>query len=140
MDSPPGGETPGDPKSQVGVQPANNRLAEVTYPAEREYLHGQVQYKALVQFDAPEIWRVRIHIQSARGSGEALATVEATPPGYGRWDLLIYTLPFLAVGLLWFVAVWRKRSRKQAEIICGFRIAERGFEVALLAKLQSFIH
>ena len=32
-------------------------LAEVTYPAEREYLHGQLQYKALVQFDAPEIRR-----------------------------------------------------------------------------------
>ena len=109
----PGTALPADLKVQVGVQPTTSRLAEVFYSAERESLRGQVQYKALVQFDAQELWRVRVRVQSAQGSGEALATVEATPPGYGRWDLLIYLLPFLAVGLLWFVAVLRKRSRKK---------------------------
>jgi hypothetical protein len=41
-----------------------------------------------------------------------MATVEATPPGYGRWDLLVYVLPFLAVAVLWLLAVLRKRSRR----------------------------
>jgi len=112
VNAPPGGEIPTDLKIQVAVQPTSGRLAEVTYPAERQYLHGQVQYKVLVQFDAQELWRVRVHLQSGQNSGEAMATVEATPPGYGRWDLLVYLLPFLAVGLLWFVAVMRRRSHK----------------------------
>lgn len=112
VEAPPGGEIPSDLRVQLAVQPASGRLAEVSYPAQREFLQGQVQYKALVQFDAQEIWRVRVRLQSGQGSGEAVATVEATPPGYGRWDLLVYVSPFLAVGFLWLVAVLRKRTRK----------------------------
>ena len=104
---------PGDLKIQVGVQPTSGRLAEAFYSAERENLRGQVQYKALVPFDAQELWRIRVRLQSAQSSGEALATVEVTPPGLGRWDLLVYLLPFLLVGFLWFVAVVRKHSRKK---------------------------
>ena len=40
-------------------------------------------------------WRART------GNAETIATVEATPPGYGRWDLLLYLVPFLAVGIVW---------------------------------------
>ena len=106
-----GSSIPDDLKVEVGVQPATGRLAEAVYPAQRENLRGQIQYKALVPLDAEELWRVRVRLQSAQTSGEAIATVEATPPGLGRWDLLIYLLPFLAIGLLWLVAVVRKRSR-----------------------------
>jgi hypothetical protein len=42
--------------------------------------------------------------QSAQGNAETVATVEATPQGYGRWDLFMYLLPFLAAGILWTVA------------------------------------
>jgi len=53
-------------------------------------------------------------IQSAQGSGEATANVEVTPPGFGRWDLLFYLLPFLFVAFLWFRGISRaKRRRKQ---------------------------
>lgn len=105
-----GSTIPADLKVEVSVQPTSGRLAEAFYLAEREDLHGQTQYKALVPFDAQELWRVRVRLQSAQSSGEAMATVEATPPGLGRWDLLVYLLPFLAIGFLWFVAVVRKRS------------------------------
>jgi hypothetical protein len=37
--------------------------------------------------------------------------VEVTPPGYGRWDLLIYLLPFAAVGALWLRALIKGRGR-----------------------------
>lgn len=118
VNPPVGGLIPDDLSVQVGVQPVSGRLAEVVYPGEREDLRGQIQYKALVQFDAQELWRVRVRLQSARGSGEAIATVESTPPGYGRWDMLVYLLPFLAVGVLWFLAVVRRRSggRKPAPL------------------------
>ena len=110
--SPSSGSTvPADLNVVVSVQPTSGRLAEASYTAVRENLRGQIQFKALVPFDAQELWRVRIRLQSAQSSGEAVATVEATPPGLGRWDLLVYLLPFIAVGFLWFLAVVRKRSR-----------------------------
>jgi len=102
-------QLPPDLRVQIGVQPESGRLSEVFYPATRENLKGQTQYRAEVHFDAQEMWRVRVRLESAAaGNAETTATVEATPPGYGRWDLLLYLLPFLAVGLLWGIALVRR--------------------------------
>jgi hypothetical protein len=110
------GEPASDLKVQIGVQPVSGRLQEVFYPAERENVQDRVQYRSQVQFDAQELWRVRIQLQSAQsGNAETVATVEATPPGYGRWDLLIYLAPFLAVGLLWAVAMIRKVKQRTGD-------------------------
>lgn len=110
-------QAPEDLRVQIGVQPVSGRVAEVFYPAERENVQGRVQYKSQVQFDAQELWRVRVQLRSAQsGNAETIATVEATPPGYGRWDLLIYLLPFLVVGLLWAVAVIRKVKHRTGDI------------------------
>jgi len=101
-------DLPADLHVKIGVQPVSGRLAEVFYQAERENLQDRVQYKAQVQFDAQEFWRVRVQLQNGQSVAETIATVEATPPGYGRWDLLIYLSPFLAVGFLWTIAIIRK--------------------------------
>ena len=111
VNTPQGASVPADLKVQVIVQPVSGRLTEVAYPAERENLRDQLQYKALVQFDAQELWRVRVSLNSAMGSGEIKATVEPTPVGLGRWDLLLYGSPFLIIGMLWVIVVIRKRSR-----------------------------
>ena len=105
-------EPPADLRVQIGVQPVSGRLPEVFYAAERENVQGQIQYRAQVHFDAQEIWRVRVRLESAQGNGETVATVEATPPGYGRWDLLVFLLPFLAIGVLWAVAMLRRIKRR----------------------------
>lgn len=105
-------QLPGDLHVELGVQPVSGRLPESFYPAVRENVQGQTQYRADVHFDAQELWRVRVRLQSAEGNTETVATVEATPPGYGRWDLLLYVLPFLAVGLLWALALIRKIKRR----------------------------
>ncbi len=104
-------QLPADLRVQLGVRPANGRLPEAFYTAERETLQGQVQYRALVHFDAEELWQVRVRLESAQGTTETLATVEATPPGYGRWDLLVYLMPFLAIGALWAIAMVRRLKR-----------------------------
>ena len=104
-------DAPPDLRVQIGVQPASGRLPESFYNAEREQVQGQVQYRAEVQFDAEEIWQVRVRLESSGGNAETTATVEVTPPGYGRWDLLVYLMPFLAVGVLWAVAMIRKHKR-----------------------------
>jgi hypothetical protein len=96
---------------QVGVQPASGRLPEVRYPAWRQEVRGQVLYRAEVPFDAQELWRVRIIVDSALGSGEATVQVETTPPGLGPWDVLLYVWPFLAVGFLGLQVVLYRRKR-----------------------------
>ena len=109
------GQPPPDLQVQIGVQPDSGRLPEAFYTAPRENVSGQVQYRALVHFDAEELWRVRVRLVSAQGNAETIATVEATPPGYGRWDLLVYLLPFLAVGVLWAIAMIRKTRRRTGD-------------------------
>ena len=109
-----GAEVPADLRVQIGVQPVSDRLTERFYVAQRENLQQQIQYKAEVHFDAEELWQVRVRLESAQGNTETLATVEATPPGYGRWDLLLYLFPFLALGLLWAIALIRKIRRRRA--------------------------
>jgi hypothetical protein len=108
----PGKSIPRDLQVDVAVRPVSGRLPEATTRAERENLNDREQFKALVAFDAQEYWNVRVLLHSTEGDGEAVMQVEVTPPGYGRWDLLIYLLPFLAVGFLWLRAFMRNRSVK----------------------------
>ena len=110
----PGGQLPDDIRVSIGVRPTSGRLAEAVYAAEREDAGGRVQFKALVPFDAQELWRVRVSLKSARGDGETTTDVAVTPPGYGRWDLLIYLLPFAAVGFLWLRAIIKGRGRNRS--------------------------
>ncbi len=95
---------------QIAVQPVSGRLPEAKHPAHRQALRNRVQYKAEVPFDAQERWRVRVLLQSARGSGEAATEVEVTPPGLGPFDLVLYLIPFLAVAFLWLRAALRRRQ------------------------------
>jgi len=111
----PNSSIPNDLTVQLSVQPKSGRLPETTYVAVREDLSAQVQYKTMVHFDVQELWRVRVKLQSAQGSGETEAFVEPTPEGLGRWDLLIYLLPFLAIGFLWLRAFLSKRTYRRAK-------------------------
>ena len=69
--------------------------------------------EAILKLDRQEIWRIRLILESLQGTSEATTQVEVTPPGFGRWDLLFYALPFLAIGVLWSTAVARSRRKKQ---------------------------
>ncbi len=111
LEPPEGGALPEDVKVEVAVQPVGGRLAEATHAAVRDAASSQVQYKAEVPFDAEGPWHVRVLLQSSAGGGEVAADVEVTPPGLGRWDLLIYLMPFVAVGALWLRAIVARRGR-----------------------------
>jgi hypothetical protein len=112
LDPLPGGTVPNDLTVKIGVQPMSGRLPEVLYAAQRVKARGQVQYNVQAEFDRQEIWRIRLILESRQGVGEATSQVEVTPPGFGRWDLLFYAFPFLAIGVLWFTAVARSRRNK----------------------------
>jgi hypothetical protein len=112
----PGGALPNDLKIKIGVQPVTDRLPEKFYDAQRVESHGQVQYNAQAEFDRQELWRVHLVLQSSQGSGDATTQVEVTPPGFGRWDLLLYLLPFLFVAFLWFRGISRTKRRRNAQL------------------------
>jgi hypothetical protein len=107
---------PDDLKIKIGVQPVTGRLPEKFYEAVRVKARGQAEYNAQAAFDRQELWRVRLVIQSAQGGGEATAQVEVTPPGFGRWDLLLYLSPFLFVAFLWFRGITRAKRRRKRQL------------------------
>ena len=116
MEPPRGAALPKDLKIQIGVQPVSGRLPERRYGARLDSSSTQVQYVAEVPFDAQELWRIHLLLDSSAGHGESTATVEVTPPGLGRRDLLWYASPFAAVAFLWIRALMRRRKRVPAPI------------------------
>lgn len=112
----PGGTIPGDLKIKIGVQPLTGRLPETFYDAQRVKSRGQVEFNAQAAFDRQELWRVHLVVQSSQGEGEATTQVLVTPPGFGRWDLLFFLLPFLLVAFLWFRGIARVRRRRNAQL------------------------
>jgi hypothetical protein len=105
-----GSSLPEDIAIEVGVAPVSGRLEEVRYQAEPQRVRYGARYYTEVQFDRGEWWHVRIVLESSAGSGELTAEVEATPDGtIGPISLVLYLLPFLAVGFLWLKAVLRQR-------------------------------
>lgn len=113
LEPPPDGDMASDVTVQVGIQPLSARLAEARYPARRQEVDGRVQYEVDVPFDAQELWRVRLIVQGADGGGETMVNLETTPPGFGRWDVLLYLFPFLAVGFLGLQVMLYRRKRSQ---------------------------
>ena len=106
-----GGSIPKDLKIQIGIQPESGSLPEVVYAADEDNSGGQLEYKSVVQFDRDEFWRVRLIMQSSQGHEEVLSRVEATPVGFGKWDLLFFLLPFLLIVFLWLRGMSRRRNR-----------------------------
>jgi hypothetical protein len=86
-------------------------------------LHGQVQFNASVPFDRQELWRATIFLKGTGCSGKASATVEVTPPGFGAWDLLLFSLPFAGIGLLWFRVMTRKRRKPRRALAAQAKTA-----------------
>jgi hypothetical protein len=114
VDPAPGGKIPPDLKLEIGVQPVSGRLPEKRYKFWLDSDRGHVQYQTEVQFDRGEFWRVHLLLDSSAGHAEASTTVEATPTGLGRWDLIWYASPFVGIGFLWIRALLEKRKRVRA--------------------------
>jgi hypothetical protein len=126
IDQPAGGTIPNDMKVDIAVQPLSGRLPEKSYATTREILNGQTAFKTLVPFDKQEMWRVRVRLTSAMGGGEAVTNVKVTPAGFGNWDMLLYLLPFLAIGFLWFKAATRERISRRPAISAESKVIETG--------------
>jgi hypothetical protein len=105
-----GGSLPAGTRVRIGVQPVSGRLPEAVYEAGPQPVRQGARYYTEARFDRGEMWKVRVRIDGADGGGELTAEVEATPDGtIGPIALLLYPLPFLAVGFLWLKAALRRR-------------------------------
>ena len=102
---------PADMKVQVAVQPVSKRLPVAVYTAWREKLLDHVEFKALAPFDKQEMWHVHITFTSSTANGAADTDIPVTPTLLGRWNLLLFLLPFVGIGVLWFKAATVKRTR-----------------------------
>jgi hypothetical protein len=104
------------PRVEVWVEPVSQRLDKATYPAERQAMRNRIQFFAAPQFDRQEMWNVGVVVHSPSGPTSELVTqVEATPPGAGPWDVLIYLFPFVLFGGLWTLGMirrWRATARE----------------------------
>jgi len=106
---------PDDITIEIGIAPVSGRLQEVVYRAEPQQVRYGARYFTVVKFDQGEWWDVRVVINSSGASDILTAEVEATPDGtLGPFSLVIYALPFLAVGFLWMKAVLRQRRSSGA--------------------------
>jgi hypothetical protein len=115
---------PADMKVQVAVQPASKRLPVAVYNAWREKLLDHVEFKTIVPFDKEETWHVQITFSSSTANGEADTDVPVTPTLLGRWNLLIFLLPFVGIGVLWFKAASVRRSRGRRRRTAQARAAQ----------------
>jgi hypothetical protein len=113
IDPPKGSSVPADMKVQVAVQPVSKRLPEAAYYAWREKLLDHVEFKADVPFDKEETWHIRVLLASSVANGETDTDVPVTPTLLGRWNLLLFLLPFAGIGVLWFKAASVRRNRKR---------------------------
>ena len=111
----PGMALPKDLKFEIGVLPVARRLNERSFWTSPREENGQTHYYAWVPFDRQEVVHVNLYLRSSSWNGEASANVEVTPVGLGAWDLLLFSLPFLGVGFLWFMGMKRKRLRRSQQ-------------------------
>jgi hypothetical protein len=120
LEPPKGRSLPERTRVRIGVQPVTGRLAEAMYEAKLQTGRQEGHYFTEVSFDQGEMWKVRVLLDGAEGGGELSTEVEATPDGtIGPIALLIYPLPFLAVGFLWWKAALRRRQERAAGHLGG---------------------
>lgn len=111
LEPPEGRKLPERTRVRIGVQPVTRRLPEAVYEAELQRGRQEGHYFTEVSFDQGEMWRVRVLLDGPEGGCELATEVEATPAGtIGPVALLIYPLPFLAMGFLWLKAALRRRA------------------------------
>jgi hypothetical protein len=111
LEAPKNRRLPAGTRVRIGVQPLTVRRAEIVYEAAAQPVRSGARYFAAVPLDRGGMWRVRVLLDGSEGGGTLRADVEATPDGtIGPIGLVVYAVPFLAVGFLWLKAVLRKRE------------------------------
>ncbi|HEY7213926.1 MAG TPA: hypothetical protein VIC28_04810 [Thermoanaerobaculia bacterium] len=112
LKAPEGRNLPARTRVSVGVQPASGMHGETVFEATSQPVDEGARYFAAVPFAHGGMWRVRVRLDGSEGGGTLAAEVEATPDGtIGPIGLVVYLVPFLAIGFLWLKAAVRRREK-----------------------------
>lgn len=113
--SPVPGETiPDDLEIEADVTSVDDRNHAKHYIFHHERQGAGEEYTSDVTLDYKGMWQIHFFLRSTRANGEYTVAVQATPHGFGRWDLLLYALPFIAIGSLWIIAFVQHNRRKKS--------------------------
>ncbi len=106
-----GSQAPPDTHAIVAIRPLNRPGPERSAAASPVDGDTSRQFAALVM-DHEGPFAVRATISGARGSAVVDGTVDATYDiRPARWLVILYVLPFVAVGFLWLKLLLRRRVR-----------------------------
>ncbi len=102
---------------EVWIEPSDRHVARSSYPAVRENSRGTLRFLAQPNFDTVGRWYLGANVHFADGrSYRFITNVDATPPGIGRWGLLLFAAPLVAFAALFMTVMIRRRrlrSRRQ---------------------------
>lgn len=113
LEAPQGRNLPARTRVRIGVQPTSGRPGEAVYEAAPQPVREGARYFTTVPFAHGGMWRVRVLLDGPQGGGMLTTEVEATPDGtIGPIGLVLYMLPFLAVGFLWLKAARHRKDSK----------------------------
>jgi hypothetical protein len=95
---------------RVGIAPVSGRLPEVVHDTHPEHVRSGGRFMTNVVFDRPERWNLRVVVDGSAGGGQLTSTLEAKPnASVGPFALVLSSLPFLVMGVVWWRAVDARR-------------------------------
>lgn len=108
---PASGVPPGDARVSVSARPADGGLEAPRCDARSIQATDEVhRFQCEVELGAPGPWMLRIDLSGDRGQDAVERPVEVTLPGQGPvLDFILYAFPFAAVGVLFILAIVRRR-------------------------------
>lgn len=103
---------PPDTSATVTVWPSDQPDAQSSVAAERQNDGGGTTFIANPEFDREGEWTVRVQLTGSAPAQEVSFTLDVTPP-YPTWlESLPCLIPFVVLGVLWWMGV--RRARRQA--------------------------
>lgn len=95
------------------IQPLDRHTARSSYQGAREFSRDTERFYVQPNFDAVGEWYLGANLHFANGVTYRFVTnVDATPPGIGRFGVLLFALPMLAFGTLFVLVVSRRKRAK----------------------------
>ena len=109
------GSAPDVASVDLWIQPLDHHASRASYDTTKEFSRDSLRFYAQPNFDQVGKWYLGANVHFANGvTYRFITNVDATPPGIGRWGLLLFAAPLLAFGVL-FVLVVSRRKRARAQ-------------------------
>lgn len=107
----------------VWDEPVDHHRPKKVFSASTQFARGSIRYFSEPEFDTIGPWKMGFDIRLADGTNHPfVADVTATPPGVGRWGLLLFSAPLILFGAL-FIAVVARRRRGASKKPVARRVA-----------------